>query len=241
MHILAVETTGRYASAALIREDGRCVCESSPEAMNHLRDITELIDRCLVKCGCRVTDLTHLAASIGPGSFTGIRIGVTTARTLAQALELPCIAVPTLEGMATQAIAAAEGRRICTIINARRGQVYGAVWRTENGVPQAEVPEGQYMIEELLAKAKKGEMPVYLVGDGIDAYGEAIAAAVGFVAAEETERYQEAASVAAVALRLAKCGRQIGYEDLLPDYMRKSEAEMRLEEGTLSKKIGVQR
>ena len=111
MYILAMETTGPNASAALLRaaEPGsapepeiieRAVLlgqQTSYEAKNHLKNLMPLIQKLLTTCGVEKSQLTHIAVSVGPGSFTGIRIGVSTARALAQALQLPCIAVPTLE------------------------------------------------------------------------------------------------------------------------------------------------
>ena len=108
MLILAIETTGKYASAALISEDGRFEVAESFEQMNHLKEIMSLIDESLSKMGAGKGDITHVAASAGPGSFTGIRIGVTTARTLGQMLEIPCVCVSSLEGMAKRAFDYAE-------------------------------------------------------------------------------------------------------------------------------------
>ena len=155
MYILAMETTGPNASAALLRaaEPGsapepeiieRAVLlgqQTSYEAKNHLKNLMPLIQKLLTTCGVEKSQLTHIAVSVGPGSFTGIRIGVSTARALAQALQLPCIAVPTLEvfchaqaakhahtraqGAQDEAVRAAENgaQVVCGIIKARRGQV----------------------------------------------------------------------------------------------------------------------
>ena len=96
INILALETTGKYGSAAVIREDGRVFCASSETEMNHLKDIITISDEAVRMAGIGKKDLTHVAASVGPGSFTGIRIGVTTARTLGQMLGIPCVSVSSL-------------------------------------------------------------------------------------------------------------------------------------------------
>ena len=202
MYILAMETTGPNASAALLRaaEPGsapepeiieRAVLlgqQTSYEAKNHLKNLMPLIQKLLTTCGVEKSQLTHIAVSVGPGSFTGIRIGVSTARALAQALQLPCIAVPTLEvfchaqaakhahtraqGAQDEAVRAAENgaRVVCGIINARRGQVYGIV--------DGYLPGGPYMLTDVLdvitQQVRPDGRPVLFYGDGMAASETAI-------------------------------------------------------------------
>ena len=97
MYILAIETTGPFCSVALVNDEGLFMEKSSEEEMNHLQGLLPLTQQLLDEAGVEKTQLTHVAASVGPGSFTGIRIGVSTARALGQALNLPLVAVPTLE------------------------------------------------------------------------------------------------------------------------------------------------
>jgi tRNA threonylcarbamoyladenosine biosynthesis protein TsaB len=245
MHILALETTGKYGSAAVIDGDGNVFSAASHEEMNHLCEIIELADRCLSEAGTGKKDLTHVAASIGPGSFTGIRIGVTTARALSQALGIPCLAVRTLEVMARGAALSDAAREsgadhICTIINARRRQTYGAFWTTDGrGGYAEERTQKQYMIDEITGIASGLGGKVLFTGDGIDAYEDILREAGFDMFAPVETRYQSAEAAARIALEMAReGGHELGYDELLPDYMRKSEAEMRLENGTLSRKTG---
>ncbi len=99
MYILAVETTGPVGSAAIIDDQGAVSVEISSEEMNHLKDLMPMAERLLSRLNIQARDLTAAAASIGPGSFTGIRIGVASARAVAQALDIPVIAVPTLDSL----------------------------------------------------------------------------------------------------------------------------------------------
>jgi tRNA threonylcarbamoyladenosine biosynthesis protein TsaB len=257
INILALETTGKYGSAAVIKEDGSVYCASSETEMNHLKDIITISDEAVKAAGITKKDLTHVAASAGPGSFTGIRIGVTTARTLGQMLGIPCIAVSSLESMARRVLSqaiAAEALYVVPVINARRHQTYAGAWQavfTSDGEKQSivsEMPEKQYMIEDLLAalteKAEEKGAKVFFTGDGIDAYEDIIRdafAAKGIsdllILADENIRYQSADSAARIALAKALKGDILTYERLLPEYMRLSEAEQRLREGTLSDKI----
>lgn len=254
MKILAIETTGKYGSASVIDEEGRVWSAESREEMNHLRGIISLIDEALASAGISKGELTHIAASIGPGSFTGIRIGVTTARTMAQMLGIPCVAVSSIEALAEGALKAAVSAGalyVAPIINARRHQTYAAVYEAEftSGYENfAAVPvmeEKQYMIEDLLEDIKrmtagKDGAVTFFTGDGIDAYKDIIESNMpkgSYALADEDIRYQHASSAAALAPAKAGRGDTLSYEELLPEYMRLAEAEQRLRAGTLSDKI----
>lgn len=253
MNILALETTGKYGSAAVIRDNDAPVVVYSGNEMSHLQDIISMSQAALGEAGISRKDLTHVAAAVGPGSFTGIRIGVTTARTMAQMLEVPCIAVSSLEGMEYRAEDFAienECGLILAIINARRNQTYAGMWSVQYDVDEVKTTaepvcdEQQYMIDEILnvAISKMAELGTKLLitGDGVDAYGEIIADMLeggSYVIADEELRYQSADAVAELAKFRADAGETVNYENLLPNYMRLSEAEQRLKEGTLSEKI----
>lgn len=258
MQILALETSGRYGSAAVIDDNGMITCARSTGEMSHLSDIINLVDTCIKEHGIGKADISHVAASRGPGSFTGIRIGVSAARALGQAMDIPCIEVSSLEVLAVSAAESDEFAAlseagsdiyICTIINARRRQTYGALWHKGGTV----MPERQYMIEELLDEIKQLDGSILFTGDGLDAYydiikewaenndyklvcSKGIKRTVAFTG--EELRYQTANAAAEIALRKALSGDTLSYGDLMPEYMRKSEAEMRLEDGSLSGKIG---
>ena len=254
MKVLAIETTGKYGSASVIDEDGRVFSASSSEEMNHLRGMITLIDEAVREAGITKAELTHVAASVGPGSFTGIRIGVTTARIMSQMLGIPCIAVSTLGAMAVRALdkaVSAGALYVVPVINARRHQTYAGVYEavfTTDGEEKSAVPvmeEKQYMIEELLEelRARMAEYSgsvAFFTGDGIDAYSDIIKSTMregSYVFADEDIRYQHAESVARIALRKAAAGETLTYNSLMPEYMRLAEAEQRLKAGTLSDRI----
>lgn len=243
MLILSLETSGRFGSAAIIDETGKLTESSSAAEMNHLKEIITLADECLVKAGLAKKDITHVAASVGPGSFTGIRIGVTTARTLSQMWELPCISVSSLDGLALRAKAEAMEKGcsyVCPIINARRHQTYAGFWRIEEDKLVECAEQKQYMIEDIISMVQKLDGKVCFTGDGIDAYESIIEEGLDterFALASEAVRYQSAAEIALIALEKAQKGELLQYGQLMPEYMRLSEAEQRLKEGTLSKKI----
>ena len=251
MKILAIETTGKYGSASVIDDNGRIFSAASSEEMNHLRGMITLIDEAICKAGITKKDLTHVAASVGPGSFTGIRIGVTTARIMSQMLGIPCISVSTLEAMAKRALdkAVSSGALyVVPVINARRHQTYAGVYEAADCGHRSAVPvmeEKQYMIEELI-EGLKAKMTghngavAFFTGDGIDAYGDIINSLMpegSFVFADEDLRYQHAESVAESALVKAVADETLAYDELMPEYMRLAEAEQRLRAGTLSDRI----
>ncbi|MBQ7703033.1 MAG: tRNA (adenosine(37)-N6)-threonylcarbamoyltransferase complex dimerization subunit type 1 TsaB [Firmicutes bacterium] len=235
MYVLAIETTGPNGSAALINEYGKLVSRRvSHEAMSHLKDLVPMIQDMTAELGIGGEDISAVAASIGPGSFTGIRIGVSTARALAQAWGKPCVAVSSL----TSFLMRREGEDapdpeeiICAIFNARRHQVYGFV--------ESLMEEGPYMIEDVLRVLldQTGDHRVIFFGDGVDAYESIIRDTLGdkvnYEFAPKEVRYQDASDIARAGLRKFQAGETLTYEELLPDYMREAEAEQKLKAGEL--------
>ena len=227
MYILAIDTTGIIGSVALADfETGKITSKTSDENMSHLKKLMPMAQTLFDEQKASKSDIAAVAASIGPGSFTGIRIGVSSARAIAQALEIPCIKVPTLE---TFRLKCDGTKPVAVIFNARRGQVYGAVF--DKGGDDILKP-GPYMLADVLETIKtKGIEPVFY-GDGIDAYGDEL---TGFETAPATDRYQTAEMTAEVALKKFAAGDTCMVEELLPDYMRETEAEQRLKDGSLER------
>ncbi|MCQ2551405.1 MAG: tRNA (adenosine(37)-N6)-threonylcarbamoyltransferase complex dimerization subunit type 1 TsaB [Clostridia bacterium] len=237
MYVLAIETTGPYASVALI--DGKAkiaASKVSKELMNHLKDLMPIIDELLKEAKVEKKDLTAIACSVGPGSFTGIRIGVSTARALAQALDIPCVPVKTLNAFIYQE--KKEGL-ICPIINARRGQVYGAIFDRGDYNCRTILAPGPYMLEDVLkAIEEKAYGKVVFYGDGIDAYEEIISERIPKDRREyaaKNIRYQSAESVAQDAFMKVLWKKTVSYDKLEPEYMRETEAETKLKDGSLER------
>jgi tRNA threonylcarbamoyl adenosine modification protein YeaZ/ribosomal-protein-alanine acetyltransferase len=204
--------------------------------MNHLQALFPMIKRVLEKAGITKNELEAVAVSIGPGSFTGIRIGMAAAKTLAQALDLPMAAVPTLKSFAYAEHLQQSPLLVCPMLDARRDQVYAAAYLLKDGNITEKIPPDAYDVRELLkaAAAAAGETPVRMYGDGTDAYAEAVAELTGVnvETAPEENRYQSAAYV----LRAAEAGKLCSYNEVKPLYLRKSEAERKLEAGQLGRK-----
>lgn len=246
MHILAIETTGAAASVALINEEGLITSETTGERLNHLQNLMLMVEKLLDDSELSIGDVTCIGVSEGPGSFTGIRIGVSTARALAQALKLQVISVQTLKSFAYN-IDGFKGV-ICPIFDARRDQVYsGAYVWDQQGISITEKIKGDaYSILELFVELEKSisgqEIEIMFFGDGISVYQEELLnwaekvkdSGIKVVFAPENIRYQRASSTARLALELFKKGRATNYENIKPVYMRQAEAQRKLDEGTLA-------
>ena len=225
MYILALETTGPFASVAIINEEGTVVENSSDAVLNHLQHLMPMTQELLEKAGLQLGDMDAIAASQGPGSFTGIRIGVSSARALAQVTGLPTIAVPTLKSFAYNA-PEFDGL-ICPVFDARRSQVYAGAYRWVDGEIVEVVEGAPYSIDEFVEKTAAAGLPRLVFGDGIKAYGDRFQPEE--IAPEEI-RLQVASSVAKLAKDMFEAGGAVHYEELKPNYMRKAEAERKLEE-----------
>ena len=220
MLILAFESSARAASVALVR-DGNLVSQYSQcSALTHSRTLLPMAEDMLKNTELRLQDVDLLAVAQGPGSFTGIRIGVSTVKGLAWALDKPCVGVSTLESMAWHGLAA--GGLVCPVMDARRSQVYTALFEIRDGRPQRLTEDRPIALEELASQLRAQARPAFLVGDGT-ALAQKYLEAQGIpcVAAPENLVWQSAWGVA-----MAASDKTPGNADsLLPVYLRLSQAE----------------
>jgi tRNA threonylcarbamoyladenosine biosynthesis protein TsaB len=246
MHILAIETTGEAASVALIDGEGNVTCEVSLERLNHLQNLMLMTEKLLEKSKLTIGDVSCIAVSEGPGSFTGIRIGVSTARALAQALNIKIVPVPTLKSFIYNTDH--YNGLICPIFDARREQVYsGAYAWNKNGTEIIEeIQSGAYDIQEIFDQVEKYAVEKYteimFFGDGITIYEDQILKrsekiiemGLKVIFAPESIRFQNATSTAHMAIEMLKTNQAVDYENIKPEYIRKAEAQRKLEEGSLT-------
>ena len=166
MKILALETSAKAVSAA-VTENGKVLCSGYQDTgLTHSRTLMPIVEHILKNTGLTVADLDAIAVAAGPGSFTGIRIGVSAVKGLAWAAEKPAVGVSTLEAMAYNGLAAGEGALVCCCMDARRSQIYHALFEIRGGKPERLMPDRAIAIEALLPELKKYEKPLFLVGDG---------------------------------------------------------------------------
>ena len=164
MLILAFETSAKAASAALL-EDGKLLAESYQNTgLTHSQTLMVMAENLLHQCGKTVNDVNAVAVAAGPGSFTGVRIGVAAAKGLAFSVDKPAVGVSTLAAMARNA-AFADGLIVCAM-DARRSQVYNANFSAENGVLTRLTPDRAVSLDELAEEIRNDLRPITLVGDG---------------------------------------------------------------------------
>ena len=242
MKILAIETTGPNASVALINENREVEEVTSDKTLSHLQNLIPMIDDLLEKCKLKIGDVTHIAVSEGPGSFTGIRIGMATGKALAQALDLPAISVPTLRSFAWNT--PDFPGLICPLFDARRDQVYAGAYYWGEGRCYQAVRDDAWSLEgflsEVLAVDPEHKKAIRFFGDGIRVFEGALREwaisterlsandDMSRILAEPERRLQRAASVAMAALQITESGGSKDYELLRPVYLRKAEAERKL-------------
>lgn len=225
MNILAIETTSVYPSVAVLNEDNVIMESESTEKLNHHKMLIPLIDQTLKKMNLTMEEITGISVSQGPGSFTGIRIGISTARALAQALHIKIATISSLEAM-SYFYHQQEGI-FCPMLDARKDQVYAAIYQHENGKQKEIFPQGVYPIDEILDFTEK--KPVAYFGDGMVLFQEKIQARSELAIFLKEEKIHTAASIAVLGRQKFDEGKGVEYSLAEPAYFRKSEAERNLE------------
>lgn len=221
MLILAFETSAKAGSVAL--HDGKTLLGESycNTGLTHSQTLMTMAEDLLKTCGHTPQDVTAVAVAAGPGSFTGVRIGVAAAKGFAWGAEIPCHGVSTLEAMA-QNLGAHQGY-VLPVMDARREQVYNAVFYAENGVLTRKTEDRAIALEELGEEIKTLQEPIFLVGDGsVLCYNTLKAQIPGLVLPPEHRMHQRAAGVALAALHNPDSG---DGSTLTPNYLRLSQAE----------------
>ena len=227
MKLLAVESATLSGGVALLDGDLLLGEVSLNIAVTHSERLMAAVDRLLADCGLAPADLDGLAVSVGPGSFTGLRVGIATVKALAMALDLPVAGVPTLDALAARLPFASAP--VCPILDARKGEVYLSLYRwRESGM----VREWDYLALPPELAVSRLEGPVILLGDGIGACRPWLdRLGVGAHIAPSAQRLPSAAVVAELGRAALAAGSGVGAEALAPLYLRPSEAELKLRRG----------
>ena len=224
MKILAIETSAKSVSAAVVENGVPRASAYQNMGLTHSRTLMPLVDGMLSAAGLRVQDMDLLAAANGPGSFTGLRIGVSALKGLAWALEKPCCGVSTLAAMARN-LAHMEGLIICAM-DARRNQVYNALFLAHDGVLTRQCPDRAIGLAELAEEIKNRPEPKFVVGDGAGlCYNHLLEQDVPCRMAPPQLVMQNAVGVALAAEEMAAAGQVTTARDLVPVYLRLSQAE----------------
>ena len=229
MLILAFETSAKAGSAALW-QDGKLLGESYQNTgLTHSQTLLSMAENLLKSCGYTPQDVTAVAVAAGPGSFTGVRIGVAAAKGYAWGMEIPCCGVSTLEAMAEN-LGIYEGY-VLPVMDARRSQVYNALFKAEKGVLSRLCADRAISLQELCEEIKAFEGPVYLVGDGsILTYNTLGKQLPSLILPPEHRMHQRAGGVALVAEKMLLAGNPCDAAALTPNYLRLSQAERERQE-----------
>ena len=224
MKILALESSAVAASVALCEDEALIAQAFQNTGLTHSQTLLPLAEDLLKNCGLTMADIDLIAVAEGPGSFTGLRIGVAAAKGLAWGGELPCAGCSTLESMAWN-LAGFEGE-VCVAMDARRKQVYNARFRVDGQQPHRLTPDRAISLEDLIAELQGTETTQIIVGDGAKLCCDALTAAgIPAKLAPPNLRMQSAWGVARLALEKARTGHTITANELAPVYHRLSQAE----------------
>lgn len=227
MKILALDSSASIASVALC-EDDSLISEFSLNDLNkHSETLLPMLESMLKLTGIGLSDVDLFSVSNGPGSFTGIRIGISLIKGLAFGSGKPCIGVPTLEALAYN-LSGSEGL-ICPVMDARREQVYNALFEMKSGKLTRLCEDRLIPVRELCDELKKHSEQIYLVGDGykmtLDCSGYPDNLPTNLCATPPSVRFSHASSVAKAAKIRYLNGQKGTDSELLPVYLRASQAE----------------
>lgn len=233
MKILAVDTATKSCSVAII-EGGSLSAEITIlKDQTHSKHLMELIDSGLGMSGLNAADLDGLAVTAGPGSFTGLRIGISTIKGLAHALGKPVVGLSSLEVLGWQC--ADRSSLICPMLDARKSEVYWATYRYVDDMLTRQSPENVGAPE---AAVQEIQEPCVFIGSGAQLYRQRLSTALGDLAhfASDSQNIIRASSVAFLSMERFEARGSIEAADLVPHYIRRSDAELNLGHKSLSKK-----
>ena len=223
MKLLALETTAKAASCAVLQDGIPLATAWQATGLTHSRTLLPMVEDMLKNSELSLSDLDAIAVAAGPGSFTGLRIGIAGVKGLAWAAEKPCIPVSTLEGMAWP-LSHVDGIIVCAM-DARRQQIYNAVFRAENGTLTRLREDRAISLEDVAAELKDFDEPMTIVGDGaVLCFDYLTAQGIPCRLAPAHLRQQSAVGVGMAAAAMWPEG-AVSAQDLAPVYLRLSQAE----------------
>ena len=205
--------------------DGKLLSESYQNTgLTHSQTLMVMAEDLMKQCAIQPADLQAVAVAAGPGSFTGVRIGVAAAKGLAWGLQIPCYGVSTLQSMAL-GLGVHTGT-VCAVMDARRSQVYNALFAAKDGVLQRKTEDRAIALADLAEELKQAPQPIFLVGDGSSLTWQTLHESVeGLVMPMESRMHQRAVGVGLAALQAIADGESGDAAALQPNYLRLSQAE----------------
>lgn len=239
MLLLAVDSATPVAGVAILNEDKVLYEEFCNYKKTHSETLLPMIDQALKVCECSLSDIDVIGVTVGPGSFTGLRIGMAAVKGLSLASGKPVVAVSTLDMLAANIVPDEDGLLV-PVLDARKNEVYSAVYEFRYGIMQKVVEEKAWGIDELALKVKEEQgslfkKKVIILGDGYypyadywqDVFGESL------ILPPVPLMYPRAAAMGSLAFAKIERGDFVDIATLTPVYLRLSEAEYRLKRGEL--------
>lgn len=222
MLLLAIDTSTSTGGVALRNEDGLIGALSVSVDLTHSEGLMPALDALLQRCGVALQDVGAVGCSVGPGSFTGLRVGVAAAQGIAAARDLPCVAVPTLDSLAWQAPHA--GVQLCPLISARKGWIYTRLFAWNDDAPQPQSDELYIETDELVPLIQEKTL---FYGPAAPTHHDMLAEVLGdeYVKAPDTLNTPNPAVLAELAFLKFQNGGAVSADALLPHYLAVSQAE----------------
>ena len=235
MKILAVDTSATAASVA-VAEENKLIGEFSINtALTHSQTLMPMVDELLNNTGLSVNDIDAVAVNAGPGSFTGVRIGVAAVKGIAFPKNLPCVSVSTLESMAYNMLG--NDCIVCSVMDARCSQVYNALFRVKGCTVTRMTDDRALSLTDLKNELRNINEKVVLVGDGAVLCSKFLGEELeNIMLAPFNNRIQTASSVAYAAFEKINNGETLTADELMPVYLRLPQAQREL-----NKKLGVKK
>ena len=224
MKVIGIETSGSIGSVAVCNDDTIVGKKTFGKQLNHGKEIVSSLKAIFDEIKWEPNDVDLIAVSIGPGSYTGLRIGITCAKTLAYGLGKPLIDVPTLDALAENV--RDDVKNLCPVIDARRNKVYACIY-TRNDTERNRITDFLIISPEKLLDILPE--PVLLFGNGVAPYKDIFAQKKAIIANDDGLGIADAVTVARLGLKRYEQGKRCEINLLAPLYLRRSEAEERLE------------
>lgn len=225
MRILAIDTSSQVASVAIL-EDEKLLGEMTiNHPRTHSQKLMPIIETLCSSLDLKISDMDRIAVAGGPGSFTGVRIGLSAAKALAHPFNLPVVMISSLKGLAYN-LPGYDGV-VCPVLDARRGEVYTAAFRWQSDSLITMIDDQPMLLSDLLERFKDGHAQrIVFLGDAAEKFKEQIQNELGAraVIAPPSHGMQKASSIAMAALR--NPDQAVKYDEVKANYLRRSEAEV---------------
>lgn len=228
MKILAIDSSGLVASLAIVTEDELIAEYTINYKMTHSQTLMPMLDEIVQMTNMDLKEIEAIAISKGPGSFTGLKIGAATAKGLGLVLDIPIIAIPTVDGIAYN-LYKTKGI-ICPIMDARRNQAYTGLYKWINDEFTVLSEQKVAKIEELVKEINELNEEVIFLGDGVEIFKNQLKELVNvpYSYAPSHLSKQRAGAIGALGIEYMKKGETIHADNFAPSYLRKSQAEREL-------------